>query len=191
MRCWSSSRTRPATTYPNDGRCGALRLCSIVALDADDRSLSSSLGWMPMMPVDPIPPELFLAGYPTGIQEVAERLCAVVRRAVPEAIERVRTGWRLIGYDVPLGSRTRYFAFVAPEVQHVHLGFEYGVWMTDPDKLLRGAHLDLRKVRYVTFEPGDPIPDRALIDYVRDAAQLAAMSRKERLDRELDRDHVR
>jgi hypothetical protein len=144
-----------------------------------------------MMPVDPIPPELFLAGYPTGIQEVAERLCAVVRRAVPEAIERVRTGWRLIGYDVPVGSRTRYFAFVAPEVQHVHLGFEYGVWMTDPDKHLRGAHLDLRKVRYVTFEPGDPIPDRALIDYVRDAAQLAAMSRKERLDRELDRDHVR
>jgi hypothetical protein len=73
----------------------------------------------------------------------------------------MRTGWRLIGYDVPVGSRSKYFAFVAPEVEHVHLGFEYGVWMTDPEHLLRGAHLSLRKVRFVTYEPGDLIPESA------------------------------
>jgi hypothetical protein len=138
--------------------------------------------------VEPIPPELFLAGYPSDIQRVAERLCDVVTQAVPDAIERVRPGWRLIGYEVPVGKRTRYFAFVAPEAEHVHLGFEYGVWMADPDNLLRGAHLNLRKVRFTTFEPGDPIPISALIDYTRDAARLAAMSREERLARELDRD---
>jgi hypothetical protein len=137
--------------------------------------------------VEPIPTELFLAGYPPGIQAVAERLCTVVIQAVPDAIERVRTGWRLIGFDVPVGRRTRYFAFVAPEVEHVHLGFEYGVWMADPNELLRGAHLNLRKVRYVTYEPGDPIPDGDLIEYTRDAAQLAVMSRPERLAREIDR----
>lgn len=138
--------------------------------------------------MEPIPPELFLAGYPSGIQRVAERLCDVVAQGVPDSIERVRPGWRLIGYDVPVGKRTRYFAFVAPEAEHVHLGFEYGVWMADPDNLLRGAHLNLRKVRFVTFEPGDPIPVSALIEYTRDAARLAAMSREERLARELDRD---
>jgi hypothetical protein len=138
--------------------------------------------------VEPIPPELFLAGYPSGIQAVAERLCAVVSQAVPDAIERVRTGWRLIGYDVPVGKRTRYFAFVAPEVEHVHLGFEYGVWMTDPDNLLRGAHLNLRKVRFVTYEPGDPIPESTLVEYTRDAARLATLSRADRLARELDRE---
>jgi hypothetical protein len=137
--------------------------------------------------VEPIPPELFLEGYPPGIREAAERLCAVVRRAVPDVIERVRPGWRLIGYDVPAGKRTRYFAFVAPEVEHVHLGFEYGVWMADPDELLRGAHLNLRKVRFVTYEPGDPIPESALVEYTRDAAQLATMTPQERLARELDR----
>ena len=130
--------------------------------------------------VEPIPPELFLDGYPPGIQAAAETLRAVVRRAVPDAIERVRTGWRLIGYEVPVGKRSKYFAFVAPEVEHVHLGFEYGVWMTDPDKLLRGAHLNLQKVRFVTYEPGDPIPERALVEYTRDAARLATMSRQER-----------
>jgi hypothetical protein len=139
------------------------------------------------MPVEPIPTELFLAGYPPGIRSIAERLCDVVMRAVPDAIERVRPGWRLIGFDVPVGTRTRYFAFVAPEVEHVHLGFEYGVWMADPHDLLRGAHLDLRKVRFVTYEPGNPVPDGDLVQYTRDAAQLAVMSRPERLARELDR----
>jgi hypothetical protein len=122
-----------------------------------------------------VPPDLFLSGYPPGIREVAERLRVVVRDAVPEAIERVRTGWRLIGYDVPAGRKTRYFAFVAPELEHVHLGFEYGVWMTDPDGLLRGAHLDLRKVRFVTYEPGDGIPTEALVRYTREAADLATL----------------
>jgi hypothetical protein len=137
--------------------------------------------------VKPIPPELFLAGYPSGIQDIAERLCALVVRAVPDAVERVRPGWRLIGYDIPAGKRTRYFAFVAPEIEHVHIGFEYGAWMADPDNLLRGAHLDLRKVRFVTYEPGDTVPERALVAYVQDAARLAAMSAAERLGRELNR----
>jgi len=73
---------------------------------------------------EPIPPELFLEAYPPEIRVIAERLRDVVRQAVPEAVERVRTGWRLIGYDVPVGRRTRYFAFVAPEPEHVHLGFD-------------------------------------------------------------------
>ena len=134
---------------------------------------------------DPIPPDLFLDGYPPGIRSAADRLRAVVRTAVPDAVERVRIGWRLIGYDVPVGKRTRYFAFVAPELEHVHLGFEYGVWMADPERLLRGAHLNLRKVRYVTYEPGDPIPKRTLVEYTREAASLAVLSRAERLARDL------
>ena len=131
--------------------------------------------------VESIPAELFLEGYPPGIRSAAERLCDVVRLAVPDAVERVRLGWRLIGYDVPVGRRTRYFAFVAPETEHVHLGFEYGIWMADPGNLLRGAHLGLRKVRFVTYEPGDPIPEPALVRHTRQAARLAAMSRQERL----------
>jgi hypothetical protein len=137
--------------------------------------------------MEPIPPELFLDAYPPGIREAGEQLRAIVRRAIPDAIERVRPGWRLIGYDVPAGRRTRYFAFVAPEVEHVHLGFEYGAWMSDPDELLRGAHLRLRSVRFTTFEAGDPIPASALVEYVREAAQLATMSRADRLALELHR----
>lgn len=129
----------------------------------------------PMAAPVPIPPELFLSAYPAEIRDVAEHLRGVVKEAVPEAIERVRTGWRLIGYDVPAGRRTRYFAFVAPEPEHVHLGFEHGIWMSDPDGLLQGAHLDLRMVRFVTYEPGDAIPADTLVRYTREAADLAAL----------------
>lgn len=137
--------------------------------------------------MEPIPTELFLSGYPAGIRAVAERLCDVVVEAVPDAVERVRPGWRLIGFDVPAGRRTRYFAFVAPEPEHVHLGFEYGVWMADPRGLLRGAHLNLRKVRYVTYEPGDAIPDELLVELTREAGHLAGLSRAELVAMSFDR----
>ena len=140
------------------------------------------------LPVDPIPPELFLESYSPGIRRACERLRKVVKEAVPDAIERVRIGWRLIGYDIPVGKRTRYFAFVWPETEHAHMGWEHGIWMDDPDNILRGAHLNLRKVRYVTYAPGESIPEAMLVAYTRHAATLARMSRAERLARELDRD---
>ena len=124
---------------------------------------------------DSIPPDLFLSGYAPAIRVIAARLRRVVQEAVPDAIERVRTGWRLIGYDVPVGRGTRYFAFVAPEPDHVHLGFANGIWLDDPDELLLGAHLNLRKVRFVTYEPGDGIPTEALRRHTRAAADLAAI----------------
>jgi hypothetical protein len=124
---------------------------------------------------EPIPPDLFLSSYSPEIRDLAEQLRGVVHQAVPDAVERVRRGWRLIGYDVPVGRRTRYFAFVAPEPEHVHLGFEYGIWMADPDGILRGAHLDLKKVRYVTYEPGDVLAVDVLLAYTREAADLASM----------------
>jgi hypothetical protein len=111
-----------------------------------------------------------------------------VRRAAPDAVERVRGGWRLIGYEVPLGRRRRYFAYIAPEPIHIHLGFEYGAWMADPDRRLEGAHLKLRKVRYLTFQPGQPIPAQACLELLRESIRVAALSRDERLAQAFDRD---
>ena len=137
---------------------------------------------------DAIPPDAFLSAYPDDIRALAETLRAVVRGAAPDAIERVRPGWRLIGYDLPIGRRTVYFAWVAPEPIHVHIGWQHGIFMDDPDRMLEGAHLRLKKVRFVTFRPGDAIPEAALLDFTREAAHLAAMSREERLALALDRD---
>lgn len=124
-----------------------------------------------------VPAEHFLADYPAEIRDIAERLRRIVLGAVPDAIERVRPGWRLIGYDVPMppGRKARYFAYVAPEPEHAHLGFEYGIWLSDPDGILLGAQLGLRQVRYLTYQPGEAIPSDRLLPYVREAADLAAL----------------
>lgn len=129
-----------------------------------------------------MPPEALLADYPEPMRRIAEVLRGIVRRAMPGAIERVRPGWRLIGYDVRSGRRSAYFCYVAPEPEHVHLGFEHGVLMRDPTGVLLGAGIT-RRVRWVTLRPGDVIDEPLLEGLVREAARVASMSRDERLVR--------
>jgi hypothetical protein len=135
--------------------------------------------------VETIPPEVLLDDFPPPMQAIAQRLRKIVMRAEPDAIERVRPGWRLIGYDLPIGKRRVYFAFVAPENEHVHLGFEHGWAMRDPRGLLRGEGIT-KQVRWLTFTPGDPIDSKACAELVREAAHVASMTRGERILRSMD-----
>jgi hypothetical protein len=137
--------------------------------------------------VDPIPPEAFLEDFPPPIRAIAERLRAVVRSALPDAIERVRPGWHLIGYDVPNGRRTAYACYIAPEPGHVHLGFEHGVAMRDPDGRLQGAGVT-RQVRWVTLRPGDRVDATILGPLIVEAARVARLTRAERALATLDRE---
>ncbi|MEO5885930.1 MAG: DUF1801 domain-containing protein [Candidatus Limnocylindrales bacterium] len=137
--------------------------------------------------MDPIPTEALLAAYPRAMQAIARRLQAIVRRTFPDVIERVRPGWRLIGYDLPADRRTIYFAYVAAEQEHVHLGFEHGWAMRDPHGLVQGAGIT-KQVRWLTLRPGDPIDDRACADLLREAAVVARMSRGERALRSMHDD---
>jgi hypothetical protein len=130
--------------------------------------------------MDPYPPEQLLADYPGPMQDIAQALRAIVRRTLPGVIERVRPGWRLIGYDVPLGRGKRYVAFVIPEAEHVHLGFEHGILMRDPDGVLQGAHLRLRKVRFLTFATIDEVDEGICARLVREAVRVATLSKDER-----------
>ena len=134
------------------------------------------------MPNASTPDEIssFLAEYPPRIARQTEALRKLVRRAVPSAIERLRPGWRLIGYDLPITRHGTYFAWVWPETEHVHVGWQAGTLMNDPDHVLRGAHLKLKKVRYLTFEPGERITPKLVIDLTREAARISSMSRGER-----------
>ncbi|HTG41494.1 MAG TPA: DUF1801 domain-containing protein [Methylomirabilota bacterium] len=141
-----------------------------------------------MPEMETIPPEAFLEPYPPTIRTIAEALRAIVRQVVPDAIEAVRPGWRLIGYKVPVGRRSIYFAYVAPEPIHVHLGFEHGIFMNDPDGRLEGAHLNLRKVRYLTVRSIDEVDKQAFRALVREAVRVAVMPMEGRLATLLDRD---
>jgi hypothetical protein len=138
--------------------------------------------------MDELPPEAVLAVAPPSLQRIAHELRDVVRATFPDVIERVRPGWHLIGYDLPVDGRRKpvYVAYIAAEPIHVHLGFEHGWAMRDPEGRLQGAGIT-KQVRWLTFEPGDPVDRGACTALLREAARVASLSRGARILETMDR----
>jgi hypothetical protein len=124
----------------------------------------------------------FLRDYSPGMAATANELRRLVLRAVPDAVERLRPGWRLIGFDVPNGRRLAYFAWVwpQPDHDHVHVGWQTGTLMNDANGVLQGADLKLKKVRYLTFQPGGKVDAALVTRFTHEAARIASLSRAER-----------
>jgi DNA transformation protein and related proteins len=101
-----------------------------------------------------VPPEDILEGHSGEIRALAEKLRVLVRAAAPDATEAGYRGWKLIGYRSP-----HYFCFIAPQSDHVRLGFEHGHRLADPDELLEPMG---KQVRFVRLLPGKRIPSAAL-----------------------------
>ena len=143
-------------------------------------------------------PEQFLADYPPQIQELAHELRALVRESVPDVDEKVYRGWRLIGYRViSLGRRRQhggaYFCYIAPTAETLQLGFEYGILLADPERLLEGEG---KQVRYLTVTSAADFKRAGVKRLIVQAARVALLTKEEKealrfeMDdlRELDRD---
>jgi hypothetical protein len=126
---------------------------------------------------DAPPPELLLEGLPPTMVALAHGLREVVLAAVPEAVERVRPGWRVIGYDVPIGRRTAFFAWIMAERVHVHLGFPKGVRLLDPEHLLDGEGIT-KAARWFTLTEPEHLADPRLAQFARAAADFATLGRR-------------
>ena len=143
---------------------------------------------------EPQPVEFMLDDYPEPIRETGMALRSLILRTVAGTVETIRPGWRWIAYSLPEGRRVRNFAWIGPERKHIHLGFEHGTFLADPDRLLHGAEERLKQFRYFTFEPSIDVDEAILADYVRRAADLAtlptAAPRALALQREPDMDDL-
>jgi len=138
---------------------------------------------------DELPVAVFLERYPLPIRETGMRLRQLIRTAVPDAVEGVRSGWSWIGYGLPDRRAKRTFAWIGPERKHIHLGFQNGVLLADPDHVLHGAEERLKQFRYFTFEPAIDIDEDVIVDYLRRAADLAllpAAARRALADRDVE-----
>ena len=67
---------------------------------------------------DDVPIELFLDRYPPAIRDTGLRLRELIRIAVPEAVEGIRSGWSWVGYGLPDRRAKRTFAWIGPERKH-------------------------------------------------------------------------
>lgn len=105
------------------------------------------------------------------MRKVALLARARLLRVVPDAVEQVRLGWRVIAYRVPTGkSSSRYFAFIAPYDDEVRLGFERGIDLDDPHELLRGNG---KQVRYISLRHPRDVTDQ-LHPYIAHAAAIGS-----------------
>jgi DNA transformation protein len=86
--------------------------------------------------------EEILRPHTAKVRRLAEQLRKLVRRVVPSAQEAGYAGWKLIGYRCP-----HYFCFIAPQLDHVRLGFEHGAHLLDPKGLLEGSGKQVRFVK--------------------------------------------
>jgi len=143
---------------------------------------------------EPQPVEFMLDDYPEPIRETGLALRSLILNTVAGTVETIRPGWRWIAYSLPEGKRVRNFAWIGPERKHIHLGFEHGTLLADPDRLLHGAEERLKQFRYFTFEPFIDIDEAILADYLRRAADLATLPTAARralaLQREPDTDDL-
>src|SRR5262245_36436176 len=143
---------------------------------------------------EPPPVELLLDEYPDAIRETGMALRSLIFRTVAGTVETIRPGWRWIAYSLPEKKRVRNFAWIGPESKHIHLGFEHGTLLADPDRLLHGAEERLKQFRYFTFEPSVDIDEAILADYLRRAADLATLPSAARrviaLERALEMDDM-
>jgi hypothetical protein len=85
----------------------------------------------------------FLREFAPHLRRLAETARERILSTVPHATERVRPGWRLIGYNAPA-----YFAFISLERDHLRIGFEWGIMLTNYSGLLEGNG---SQVRYVVI----------------------------------------
>ena len=125
-------------------------------------------------PAPGVPVEAFLEPYSPGHRAIANRLRSIIHRTIPEASERVRSGWRVIGFDLPMGRRAPFFAWVFPEREHVHLGFPHGVLIADPERLMAGEGIT-KRARWLTYTAIDQIDEAVAERFIRAAAGIAEL----------------
>jgi hypothetical protein len=135
----------------------------------------------------------FLANYHPIQQELCNLLRDLIRQTLPDSTERVRTGWKIIGIDVPTGKGQRYIGWVAPFKGGADLGFALGVLLDDPDHLLLGANTKVKLARWITIMKPSDIKRDAFAALIRQAADLASARAAHkpltgsRMDTDLDR----
>jgi hypothetical protein len=107
-----------------------------------------------------------------SVRRLAESARKRILAVVPDAKEKLRPGWGLIGYNAPA-----YFAFIEPARNQVRIGFEWGVMLPDPKRLLEG---DGSQVRYFTLRTAAALRSPELTAFLRAAAAIRPPPREAR-----------
>lgn len=121
--------------------------------------------------------EQALSGSSGPVQEIAERLRALIIEMYPEVVEVPWQKQKIIGYGVGPKKMSEHFCYIGAFKAHVNLGFYYGAVLPDPEGLMEGTGKNLRHIKVKGVEE---VEHPAL----RDLLQASLEERKEMLELE-------
>ncbi len=104
------------------------------------------------------PVATFLAAYSPAVQAVAQAVRAVLRTAMPQATERVHSGWKVIQWGTGPKMADQRFV-ISPLTGSFNLNISDAVRLPDPDGLLRGTG---KGIRHLKFTQPDQVANPAV-----------------------------
>lgn len=91
-----------------------------------------------------------------GAQPEHKRICTALRDAIsarhPDYVEVIWQKQKIASYGVGQKKMSEHYAYIAPQKNHVNLGFYHGTSLPDPAGLLEGTGKRLRHVKIRTIE---------------------------------------
>ena len=116
-----------------------------------------------------ITPDELLATFPPKMQELVNRVRAVLHAAVPTFTERALPGWRAIAFRDP---HAGHVCALFPLEDELRLYVEHGARLDDPDGMLRGT---MKRGRYIAFRSVKDVRVRALTRLMREAVAMQSL----------------
>jgi hypothetical protein len=110
----------------------------------------------------------FFSAYPPAVQDIAPRLRAIIRSAIPDAREMLDRSNRIVGYGFGPGYAD-LICTIIPSKKGVKLGVVRGPQIPDPAGLLEGPG---KKHRYVAFSDASDLDRPGLQSLLRAAVAV-------------------
>jgi hypothetical protein len=107
--------------------------------------------------------ETLLASHGPEVVTTARALRAAIRAAMPETVEQVDFGNRLLAFGKSMAMRDLTFAII-PHTAHVNLQLADGVDLPDPGGLIEGTGKRIRHVKVRSVEAAGSPALRTIID---------------------------
>jgi hypothetical protein len=85
-------------------------------------------------------------------KKLANALRKLISTVYPKVVEVPWSRLQVIGYGVGPKKSTEHFCYIGLYGEHINLGFNYGMDLPDPDKLLEGTGKKFRHVKIRNIE---------------------------------------
>lgn len=102
-----------------------------------------------------------LAGKGPEIEALAHEVRDAILGAAPQLEERALPGWQAVSFRSP---ERGFVCALFPYADRVRIAFEHGVDLIDPDGRLEKGSTSSKRVRYLSFRPGQAV-DADLVDF--------------------------